>query len=118
LALLAHHLGYRVEVAGARVESADRQRVDRAYLERWWVENGAHPALPWQLLVGEELLVRMEAVGLTRSGLARQVGLRHNTVTDIYRLDRFRYLNLRTQSALCAALSTRLELVRATAPPP
>ncbi|GAA1479010.1 hypothetical protein GCM10009623_34560 [Nocardioides aestuarii] len=77
---------------------------------------GAHPAFPWQLLVGEELLVRMGAAGLTRSGLARQAGLRHKTVTDIYRIDRFRFLSVRTLTVLRAALATRLQVVRSTPP--
>lgn len=118
LAFTAQALGHRVQLAGGRVHTAGEEREDPAALEASWLAAGLPGAYPWQILIGEELRHRMIAAGMSKSGVARAVGLRHNTVTEMYYgdLNDFRFASVRTLSVLSAFLRTELEVVPATAP--
>lgn len=112
LATQAAGLGLRVQVAGERVQTSGEDRVDPQVLMRSWVDAGYPVSSPWRVLVSDELRHRMLAAGLSKTGAAREVGLRHNTVTDMYRLgSSFPDVSVRTLSAIAAFLGTCLEVV-------
>jgi transcriptional regulator with XRE-family HTH domain len=117
VAIVASALGCRVQVAGSPVSGAAKERGDHAGVRvASWLRAGYPPAIPWQIEAMGQLQERMWAAGLSRRAVARAVGVRHNTVTELYHLEAFRFVSVRTLAPLCAHLETRLEVVAADAP--
>ncbi|WP_030200897.1 helix-turn-helix domain-containing protein [Terrabacter tumescens] len=115
VAIVADALGLRVQVAGPSLLPQTEDQ-DQATMVAAWLAAGYKVAIPLQLLVSLELRERMRVVGVSKSAVARAVGLRHNTVTEMYDIGDFRFSSIRTLAALCAYLGTRLEVVPADAP--
>lgn len=66
--------------------------------------------VPWQILITDELRHRVLAAWLSKTGLARVVGMRHNTVTELYHPEAFHIVSVRTFMALAAHLGHDLPL--------
>ena len=122
VAIVADVLGWRVQVAGSPVSGTAEEHAGNAAVRvASWLRAGYPPAIPWQIEALVNLQQRMQATGVSRSAVARAVGVRHNTVTELYHLDLqhledFRFVSIRTLAALCAHLKTRLETVPADTP--
>ncbi len=123
LAAAALKLAQRVQVAApwtAATPGGDDERVDPADLELSAREDGHLPARAWQEVIMLELRNRMVACGTSQFEVAREVGLRPNTVTELsnqHPTD-FRYASVRTLLAIASHLGARLEVAPADAPWP
>lgn len=121
LAAAALTLAQRVQVAApwtAATPGGDDERVDPADLELSAREDGHLPARAWQEVIMLELRNRMVACGTSQFEVAREVGLRPNTVTELsnqHPTD-FRYASVRTLLAIASHLGARLEVAPADAP--
>lgn len=116
VAIVADVLGCRVQVLGSPAGDAAEHGGAAAARVASWRRAGYGPAIPGQIEALGQLQQRMWAAGVSRRAVARAVGVRHNTVTELYHLKGFRFVSIRTLAALCAHLGTRLEAVPVDAP--
>lgn len=118
LARTSGALGHRVQVAGPRVLTPGKERTDPVEFETACARSGYPVTFSWRVLVLDELRHRMLDARVSKSALARAVGLRHNTVIEKYGADlrKYRSPSVRTLAAMCARLDTRLQLVPSSEP--
>ena len=123
LAQTARTLGLRVQLGGPglagrrRGWSAWHQAIENRYGSLTISADGqlyeiATPVRAWRTLVVQELEARMGMAGLSRNELARQVGLRPNTVGDLFGADGLvNTVSVRTVLAVAGRLGCTLEVV-------
>ncbi len=127
LAAVALTLDHRLQVTGPAVRGTRRfpfrhgARVEASFgrvaATRIGDTSGspvfvATPQRAWRMFAIYELLRRAEAAGLAPTQLARQVGLRPNTVSDLRCKDAITdTVGLKTLLAMAVGLGSRLEMV-------
>lgn len=116
IAVMALVLDYRLQLNPMLPPAPHQVGVDAAAVEAVWSDFQV-PHAAWQRLVVDQYARRLALQGWTKTRAARMVGLRKNTVSELWsQLPPFHWANFKTLSALASLLGARLEAVPRSAP--
>lgn len=118
LSLVAQALGHRVQLAGPAPRPANVKATDLTAVEASWEAVSLLPGA-WQLIVISELGSHLAATRTSKTELALRVGLRKNTVSELWTfLPPQHWASVRTLAALADHFQRRLEVVPRAQPWP